>query len=303
MRSTIFLCVLLLVSACELITEVEVPDIEPRLVVNSFFRPDSSWSIMVSRHRHILAETAPEIPSGIVVTIKDDLGQTTTLELTRSQSGSVNAYQEFESPSSPKAGHSYTLEVVAPGLPVVHATAVAPLRVPLTNVRLDSANEIPYNYENAGSIPVEFTFQDPPGQKDYYIPQLLYARPYWMRDPQGNIKDTVSWATCWLTETAPGTGILENIIATIDDSRFDGKLITVRLYASKGGWSSNDPKSFPWKFHLTHVGEDYYKYRKSIQLQQDNDGNPLAQPVQVFTNIEGGLGIFAGAATSTWDHN
>jgi len=76
----------------------------------------------------------------------------------------------------------------------------------------------------------------------------------------------------------------------------------VRLNVSKSFWSSNEPKSYPWKFELLHVTEDFYRYQQSIRLQQENDGNPFAQPVQVFSNVQGGYGLFAGAAASQWTH-
>lgn len=44
--------------------------------------------------------------------------------------------------------------------------------------------------------------------------------------------------------------------------------------------------------HLLHINEDYYKYYE--WLRNDNDGNPFAEPTLVYTNVVGGLGVFAG---------
>ena len=51
--------------------------------------------------------------------------------------------------------------------------------------------------------------------------------------------------------------------------------------------------------HTLHVllrttTEEYYNYNYTRDLQASVESNPFAQPVQVFDNIEGGLGIFAG---------
>ena len=55
--------------------------------------------------------------------------------------------------------------------------------------------------------------------------------------------------------------------------------------------------SFPTDFMyalLRTVTEEYYQYNYTRKLQSFVRNNPFAQPVQVFDNIENGLGIFAG---------
>ena len=49
-------------------------------------------------------------------------------------------------------------------------------------------------------------------------------------------------------------------------------------------------------FHaiLRNTTEEYYDYNYTRDLQISVENNPFAQPVQVFDNIEGGLGVFAG---------
>jgi hypothetical protein len=43
--------------------------------------------------------------------------------------------------------------------------------------------------------------------------------------------------------------------------------------------------------------EDYYKYALSTKLAQDNYGNPFAEPVRIYNNVEGGFGIFGSLNT------
>ncbi|WP_019988719.1 DUF4249 domain-containing protein [Rudanella lutea] len=45
---------------------------------------------------------------------------------------------------------------------------------------------------------------------------------------------------------------------------------------------------------LLHTDETYYRYHEAIPRQQESDGNPFAEPVQIPSNINGGLGCFAG---------
>ena len=54
----------------------------------------------------------------------------------------------------------------------------------------------------------------------------------------------------------------------------------------------------PMRYVLESITPEYYKYLTSLRLQQDRADDPFAQPVQVFTNVEGGVGIFSGLAIS-----
>jgi hypothetical protein len=50
---------------------------------------------------------------------------------------------------------------------------------------------------------------------------------------------------------------------------------------------------------LRSISKEYYDYQTSLNEYWNADGNPFAQPVQVFTNIENGFGIFAGFGKSS----
>ena len=50
---------------------------------------------------------------------------------------------------------------------------------------------------------------------------------------------------------------------------------------------------------LKHVSEDYVRYLKSYRKAADNSGNPFAEPVNVFTNVKNGYGLFSLIAVDT----
>lgn len=45
---------------------------------------------------------------------------------------------------------------------------------------------------------------------------------------------------------------------------------------------------------LYHVNQEVYDYLQSGEAAEDANGNPFAPPTAVYSNIEGGIGIFAG---------
>lgn len=51
---------------------------------------------------------------------------------------------------------------------------------------------------------------------------------------------------------------------------------------------------------MKKVSEAYFLYKETYALQQSVDGDPFAEPVTVFNNIENGYGIFAGYRTTLY---
>lgn len=44
---------------------------------------------------------------------------------------------------------------------------------------------------------------------------------------------------------------------------------------------------------VSNISESYYRYMKSIENGDGENGNPFAEPTTMYTNIEGGYGVFA----------
>jgi hypothetical protein len=44
---------------------------------------------------------------------------------------------------------------------------------------------------------------------------------------------------------------------------------------------------------LYHVPEAYFRYLKSYQFASENNGNPFAEPTNVYSNVKNGYGIFS----------
>ena len=60
--------------------------------------------------------------------------------------------------------------------------------------------------------------------------------------------------------------------------------------------NKNDQTDYKEEYWLELVGmsEDYYKYQKSYIKQVVNQKNPFASVIEVYSNIQNGVGIFAG---------
>lgn len=308
-RFIIILCSLCLFS-CELVVEVEVPNIPPKLVVNSVFKSgDSTWYVSVATTAHILGHTSGTlIAPGAIPILTDETGnQIPLVEHQVSEANFVGTWYQtgggvvYTASSVAVPGVIYRLEVSAPNFTPVVASTQAPIEIEIVDATLDTEGIIQDDYGSA-MVPLTITFNDPAGQRDFYYPRLFHSQRYEYYDPV--IEDTVrgvSVQPIYMTKTLGDIDFIEfeEDEDIIDDQAFDGKSFTMHRYARLRGVLLSDKVEAVW-VSLGHADESYYRYFRSMTLQRETSGNPLAEPVQVYSNVEGGLGIFTGYTESRW---
>jgi hypothetical protein len=84
----------------------------------------------------------------------------------------------------------------------------------------------------------------------------------------------------------------------LSDNRLDGVNFTSGRFSWSGGYFNNNLnydytsyESIIAYGYLFNTDEPYYRYHQS--LRNSNNDNPFAEPAPVYSNITGGLGVFA----------
>lgn len=288
----------LILSGCEMTLELDLPDAEPALVVNSYFTPDSSWSIHLS-NASSLGDGRAGIDnlSNATVSIVPDNGSQ-HISLHSVGGGIYEAANVF-----PKIGVGYTLNVDANNYPSIQATDYVPEPV---SVRL--AYEILDAWRSSFSgtwwvtTKVTAWLQDEPDRTDYYRVFVLVepktvgqVQEVYFTVPDGSI----------MAETVPDDWASgeEGIVvwdAVFTDESFDGDEVelSLRFHESLDRCYDGPPEveleEAPCylRVYLLHISEAFYRYSATYLLQRIGDSN--AEPVTVETNVENGFGIFAG---------
>jgi hypothetical protein len=82
-----------------------------------------------------------------------------------------------------------------------------------------------------------------------------------------------------------------------DDLLFDGQTKTteVGLY----DYTFYESDTVLLEVHLEQLDPSYYKYVVSNEAYQSAHNNPFAEPVQVYTNVSGGFGLFSSYSFSS----
>jgi hypothetical protein len=276
----------LLLSGCETVVNVDLPEEPSQIVVNSLFNPDTIWMAHISRSQGILESGPLEIIPNATVEVWSN--NTRIASLPHVGNGFYKAANQY-----PQAGQTYEIRVAAPGSALATARDTAPFPTVLQRVDQKLITEADFFYEYECTL----HFTDPPGIKNYYHLAILCAEewegethyyPYFFAsndlllnegevnlDPEQNFSDYEAF---------------------FDDVVFADR--SYELTISFQDYTYNQTREI--YMILSTVSEAYYKYHQSSITQRTRGDNPFSEPVMVYNNIENGLGIFAGSSRSVY---
>lgn len=269
-RAAILLITVSLLAACEKTVNVPVPYDGDKIVVNSLMQPDSVMYIRITRSQPPGASFFPEIPeAGVSVKAGG-----TVVPL---QWQVIGGKGYFVSQAPVSSEHTYTISVTAPELDTVRATDTLPRRPVLKEP-----------FAQAGGNRVKFLLKDLPGT-DYYRFRLFAGelnaagkvvpakRLRYRFDPSYNNSFTDLITNNYLESTL------------IPDERFDGRETTIVMQTEKVNQAGDH-----LLLEVTNLTYDTWRYLKTLEVQNANEGNLLVEQNRVHTNVEGGYGIFGG---------
>ena len=293
--------------ACEQVIEPDLPEHPPRLVLQAFFTSDGAWTAHVGRSswilepqsvhgRSLVDDAAVELLAGDRVVGKLEFNYT------------VVAYV-FEG-GSLQAGETYSLRVAAPGFETVRATDTVPGPVP-TSVRLYRPHPSSGSESGTGrDFSIELEIQDPPGEANYY--QISLFRVYEGREEEDEARDFIpafrreeNFSTkdpsILADNSVDGSpfeeGDFEGKAPYFRDTLFDGSTHEIELSTDFAG----GPDFSEIRLQVLYISEAYYEYLKTARLHHDTLDNPFAEPLNVYSNVENGYGIFAGYSSQTFE--
>jgi hypothetical protein len=262
-------------SSCEnMISDVDVPESLPKLVIHSIISPESDFikvKVMKSRPLYVqnpyysYDEQFPVIKNASV-RISDGVNSMLIPYDVTKDTYSLSA-DEFEILPS----KTYYLEVTAPGGYSVTSECTIPSALPPA-IEITSIEEVE-EYGQTGYL-ANFRFQDIAGTGHFY--SVTVATSYGDEFYEGEY-----FYDLYLSRGEPYTS----------DKNKDGEFFT---YKTSSIYTPVERETKIVIF-LSVTDKEFYNYHKSVWNFEGD--NPFQEPAPIFTNIEGGLGIFAGANT------
>ena len=285
MKLTYYLfLILFLLTSCTKEVVIDLPDHEGKPVINSLFSPDTLLCVHVSRSRVItdtffLQETAP------VVVLK----YAEKIDTLQSTSNGYYVSQNLV----PQVETRYTIEVFS----MEHNKATASDKIP-AKVNFNIINYV----HRAGIDPEGFKyssitikFSDPSDKKNYYEILLVHENE---NSHSYNLK--ALWSEDIVTKNE---GYVNELYSNLifSDEMINGKTHTMIFNFFNGQDELNT--AFNLFVHFRSVSENYFLYKKKLILHFENQFGDIwdgtGNPVNLYSNVENGYGIFAGYSENT----
>ena len=283
----------MLFASCDIVVDLDIPEHERVLVVNSILTTDSMINASISHSVGAFDASSISYVNNATVEVYEDgilLG-----EMDEQVSYSYNYMDELDSTyvynfnQNPVAGKIYSYEIVHPDYEAARAETTIPAMVKLNvdDISLLSVQDFEKHYR------VRFSFNDPP-ENNFYRIRLLNPNAYY---------DGLDYFESNDASIISSGGIQSDGAtfygdeALFDDEMFNGteKEISIDFFDYKSLWfeEQNDYYETKYTLELTSISKSYYTYIRSLRAHYDNQDQFIfaGEPVQVFTNIENGLGV------------
>jgi len=290
-RIVFFILLVTTINSCEKVIPFTGEVTQPKIVINSLFQSDNFWEVHLSSSLSVIDTGTLSNLENASVLILDN--QNNLVEVL-----SHDSLGFYKGTTMPQAGQQYSIEVSAPSYASVTAEDQLPDSINISNVDTSSSS-----IGDNERMDISITFTDPINFRNFYRIEIEVGLVY--EDDFGTMEYFEFPASMILEDPVfenYGGGPVEQGLFT--DNSFDGEEKTIEIQIDniiKEFDKVDELEIDHITLFLYNITEPTYLFSKSYQVYQSATGNPFAQPVQVYSNVTNGFGIFAGAQVNTYD--
>ena len=282
-------CVALVFFGCEKIIEPKnLPEQDPRIVLNCLMYKDSVIRLNVSSSKSIISgKDYKFLENATCLLYENDL---IVDQFKNNKEGN------YTSTVFGRIGKKYRVKVSVPGFETVEGITTMPdSATMISSERYDLVNSNYSSYYGGepgsrylgGSTKCIIKIKDDPSMSNYYTlePKVL------LFDSAGNfIQESSDVYVTSNTASATGDYSYGNTIEIDDTNLLGGSNLLADLDISISGEGSFVAYAEVY-MTISSVSQDLYKYKTTLKNQINNGISLFAEPVQVFNNIKNGMGI------------
>jgi hypothetical protein len=290
--------------SCRDVLEIDIPFDGHQMVVHGFLQPDSSVFILILENRQILSGFEPFLH------ISD-----ASVELF--EEGKSMGFFQYDHSGwygighKPQAGKTYSIEIDSEKHGLAKADAYIPPTMDPSNIKI--LDQLMMK-DTSKSVVLEVSIDDPLDEVNYYEIALVATNNDKLYRNDTLIHEHSVMAPVFLEFS--GISKAEQFLpVSLPSVLFSDVNLnnSVRIYVAY--WQIKDLRQGVSEFSIgsdsyrlikndslflffNHVDQNYYHYRKTLDLQTINQGNPFAEPVTVYSNVNNAFGVFAGYSVS-----
>jgi hypothetical protein len=276
---SILIFFVLLTSGCEsLVTNVDMPKVDRKLVLISFISPsDSIVSVRLTETMPIYGEpikTDDDIVTNAEVFITDGT-QTATLVFNPES----KAYEISTNTFSIQAGKTYTLTSTSAGRKATAMCTVPQATVTEATITLDSLGPTS-QWSNRTRWALQAEWQHVPGASYYKVVGMKHDISYSFNGDSSAYRSDLFY----------NNNLID--VQKKSQERYSVKNEDIHLgrldILNGRPWGS---KTTSISIHILVTDHTYFQYHDALSRYYGND--PFTEPTRLYTNVEGGLGVFA----------
>lgn len=282
----ILLCIAVLGFGCddafETVIPIDPPAYKPVLVLNSYANnTDSILEVFLGRNIGIFDNNLQEDMSDAKIQVFENSQQIISF----ANNNPTNTGYKFDLPLAAfrfQPGKTYTISAASTNFETVLSSQTMPPAVSVSNLKLvENKHTDPF-----GKVydAIEFEINDPNDENYYEFGAFIedFGFKYGIYSQLFNGRDNVFFGS--------DEAISYNELHLINDETYNGNNYIINLLVDT---IYRNPSIGQLSLSFSHITKDKYRYVSSLIQHQNNQNNPFAEPVQVYTNIEQGLGIFS----------
>lgn len=275
--------------SCEEEILIDYVDVKKYVVVNSTFSPQKEFVVNLSYSKNILDGDTDNhwVENAEIKVYRGDGAYLFTPEYV----GEGNYIEH----TFPIANQVYRLEVKVNGYPLITASSRIPTQAIVENVTTTDFGE-----EDEGAIKVDFEIQDSEDIDNYYIWEIIQGD----LNPENTRTNLLGIIDGGHIESLQNNGRWSKLF--IQELDFNAGISFLSYHDQEiNSTDPNDPldpndgtsETEPYFLKVISASSDYYKNLLSIvELENggQENGSSVVLSTQYHSNINGGLGIFAG---------
>lgn len=280
---------ILVITACETTVELKLPDQASKIVVNSTISTDSLFTVHVSKSVGALDNSSKiTLYHALVQLYENDVFKE---DLKLNSQGFFTSITGFK----PSVGKTYKIIVSLKNYETATAICTVPqVTIPTLVTFSDSAFSETSMFESSTKewySQVDVSISDAAETINYYSIQLL--QEFAVYDTLDNFIGYQSYPLD--LKTNDPNAEINNYDCLISDEFFNGSTYKVSVNTPSNRFTDSLSRYY---LYFKSISKEMYLYKKTLNKYYNANGNPFAEPVRVYSNVENGMGILGAYSFS-----